>query len=65
MNILYTTHCPKCEVLKKKLFAAGIEFAEIDDKDIIASKNVDCVPVLEINGETMDFAAAVEWLKNV
>ena len=34
MNIVvYSTHCPQCKVLEKKLQMAGIEFTICDDMD--------------------------------
>lgn len=63
MAILYTTHCPKCEVLRKKLLAANIDFLEIDDINILAKKGIDIVPVLEVNNELMSFSSAIEWIK--
>ena len=53
--ILYSTDCPKCKVLKSKLDSKGIEYNVISDVDIMTSKGIDTVPVLEINGEMMNF----------
>lgn len=64
MNILYTTHCLKCDVLKEKLDAAGIEYCEVDRVEEISAQGIDAVPVLQVNGIKMSFATAVEWIKN-
>lgn len=64
MNILYTTHCPKCNVLKEKLDAANIDYCEVDDVEKIAAQGIDAVPVLQVNDIKMSFSTAVEWLKN-
>ena len=36
--ILYTTHCPKCLVLEKKLASKNIEFEEITDNELMLKK---------------------------
>lgn len=60
--ILYSTGCPQCNVLKKKLIAKGIPFEENTDKEQMLSLNFVRVPVLEVNGNRMDFTAANKWL---
>lgn len=60
--ILYTTHCPKCSVLEKKLTAKNISYSEITDVEIITQKGFDAVPILEVDGITMDFKAANTWI---
>lgn len=64
MNILYTTHCPKCNVLKEKLDAANIEYCEVDDIEKMVIQEIDTVPVLQVDDIKMSFPTAVEWIKN-
>ncbi len=49
----YTSHCPKCKVLKKLMDDKKIEYVEIDDENIyleIAKKNnIISMPFAEIN----------------
>ena len=59
---LYSTGCPKCKVLKTKLDSKNINYNIISDVDIIASKGINTVPVLEVNGDMMDFKTAVNWV---
>ena len=59
---MYTTGCPRCNVLKKKLDEKGIQYEIITDKDIMMSKGFSVVPVLEVNDRTMDFTEAVKWI---
>ena len=63
-NILYSTGCPKCKVLEKKLNNAGIPYEVVSDIDIITSKGFDTVPVLSVLGKTMDFSEAIKWINN-
>ena len=60
--ILYTIGCPMCQVLKKKLDMKNIQFKEINDIDIMKNKGISSVPVLEINGELMNFSDANKWV---
>ena len=60
--ILYTTHCPKCNVLKAKLDAKNISYTEIDDTTQMLSLGVTVVPVLSVDGSFMEFKAAVDWV---
>jgi glutaredoxin-related protein len=59
--ILYTTHCPKCEILKKKLTQKDIQFEEVTDMEVMMAKGFMAAPMLEVDGEVMDFAKANEW----
>ena len=64
--ILYSTGCPKCNVLEKKLTAAGIEYEVVTDEKVITDVcdtiGTDFLPILEVNGEYYDFAAAIKWV---
>lgn len=64
MNVLYSTHCPKCNVLKEKLDAANIPYCEIDNVEEISAKGINAVPVLQVDNIMMSFTTAVEWIKN-
>ena len=60
--ILYSTGCPKCNVLKKKLNDKNINFTENNDIDIMTSLGIEQVPVLSIDGKLMDFSQANTWI---
>lgn len=63
--ILYSTGCPKCQVLKKKLDAKNIEYILCDDQNKMKAENIDKVPVLKINGEKLNFKAAVDYVNEL
>ena len=63
MITLYTIHCPQCNVLKKKLDAAGISYTLIDDRDTLRELGYTKLPILSVNGLDMDFHQAITWLK--
>lgn len=64
MITLYTIDCPKCKILEKKLEQAGVEYEVCKDREIIASKEFDLMPVLDVDGRIMGFGEAVKWVNN-
>ena len=62
--VLYSTHCPKCSVIEKKLKQKNISYEEVNDIEKMKEKGYLSVPILEVNGVSIDFKAASDWLKN-
>lgn len=62
--VLYSTHCPRCNVLEKKLKQNNISYEEVTDVEIMKEKGYLSVPVLEIDGVSMDFKTASDWINN-
>lgn len=62
--ILYSTHCPRCNVLTKKLQDAGVQYDEINDVEIMKTKGFHEAPKLEVEGVIMSFGEAIKWIKN-
>ncbi len=60
--VFYSTHCPKCNVLKTKLDEKGIEYKENNDVDEMIAKGWRSAPVLEIDGKGLMFKEAVDWV---
>lgn len=60
--VLYSTGCPKCEVLKTKLEAKNIEFSTNDNVDEMLSMGINQVPVLKVNDEFLEFSKANDWI---
>lgn len=63
--VLYSTGCPRCNVLETKLKNKGIDFEEVNDEDIMINKGFDSVPVLEVDGNYMDFGKANEFINSL
>lgn len=63
-TVLYSTGCPKCKILKKKLDEKGIEYSEVNDVDAMLASNIDAVPVLIDGNNRMNFKEALNWVKN-
>lgn len=61
---LFSTGCPKCKVLEAKLKQKGIVYEHINDMDIMTEKGFMSVPMLEVDGNVMDFATANNWINN-
>ena len=59
---LYSTGCPKCKVLVTKLDSKNINYNVVSDINVIISKGINAVPVLEIDNNLMDFKTAVDWV---
>lgn len=63
---LYTTHCPKCNVLKAKLDDKNLQYEEVTDIDVMTSLGIDEVPVLQIDdGPLLVFSEAVKYVNQM
>ena len=61
---LYSNNCPKCEILESKLKDKNIEFEIINDEEIFRSLNIDKFPVLEVDGNLLQFSEANKWVNS-
>ena len=63
MNVvLFSTNCPKCKVLVKKLDKANIKYQTVTDVKVMLDKGFMSAPMLEVDGEVMDFSQANNWI---
>lgn len=60
--ILYSTNCPKCNVLEKKLEQKNIKFELETNQEVMINKGFMSAPMLEVDGEIMDFIKANDWV---
>lgn len=60
--VFYSTGCPKCKVLKKKLESKGIEYTENNDVDEMIKLGFQNVPIIVSGDEIMEFNEAVKWI---
>ena len=63
--ILYTTHCPKCSVLEKKLAKKGLNYTEFTSIPEMIALGISSVPVLSVDGELFSFEKANQWINSV
>lgn len=64
---MYTTHCPKCDVMARKLKEANIQYEEIDDNakvlEVATAGGFTMAPILEVDGHAMDFKDGIDWIR--
>lgn len=60
--ILYSTHCPRCSMVEKKLKDNNIDYTEINDIDKMTELGFTSVPMLDMNGVIMDYTKAIKFL---
>lgn len=63
--IFYTTHCPQCRVLERKLQETGIEYTECDNVDKMLALGLQSAPALGVNGELFNLKQALAYLRGV
>ena len=61
--VLYTNHCPCCEVLEGRLKAAGIRYRVVDDVRLMLEMGLTAVPMLKTDDMMMNYPAALKWLE--
>ena len=62
MIVVYSTGCPKCGVLERKLNEKSISYEMCTDVDKMLGLGITSVPVLDVDGKMMDFQEAVKWI---
>lgn len=61
---VYSTGCPKCRVLLKKLDKNDIKYQVVSDMAEMKSLNITTIPMILLeNGNFMNFNESIEWLK--
>lgn len=60
--ILYSTGCPKCSVLKRKLDEKGIVYSENNNVDEMLAMGITEAPMLQADGVLMDFVTAAKLI---
>lgn len=60
---LYSTGCPQCNVLKRKLEAANIEYTLNTDQEEMMNLGFRSAPVLKVDDVYYIFTDALAWLK--
>ena len=62
MITLYSTNCPRCMVLEKKLNNAGIEYVINNNVDEMLSLGFMQAPILMADNKAMNFKDAIDWI---
>ncbi len=59
---LYSTNCPRCVVLEKKLQNAGINFSINNNIEEMLALGFLEAPILMVDGKAMTFKEANDWI---
>lgn len=64
---LYSTDCPRCKVLKKKLEEKNIQYTEINSLATMQELNIQSIPMLLIDDTPplLNFMEALKWMNNL
>lgn len=60
--ILYSTGCPKCSILKKKLDMYHMDYEICRDTDVMLSKGLKEAPALEVEGKILGYKEAIKFI---
>lgn len=60
--VLFSTGCPKCKVLERKLEDKGIVYTENNNTDDMKERGFTSVPILSVNGQLLNFYDANKWI---
>lgn len=64
--VLYTTGCPKCKILEKKLNDKKVDFTTVSDRDELIAAHITSVPMLKKpDGVVLDYFAAVKYVNSL
>lgn len=62
--LVYTIHCPQCNVLEKKLQQAGLTYSIVDDRAELEKMGMEQFPMMQVDcGPLMTFKEANKWIK--
>ena len=66
MIVFYTSHCPKCKVLKQLMDKKQIEYIEVDDANnympIAEDNNIMSMPFAKIDGVVINNRELIKYI---
>ena len=60
--ILYSTGCPRCKILEKKLDEKKIAYTKVTDTETMSGLGISKVPMLSVNGTMYGYLDAVKMV---
>lgn len=60
--ILYSTGCPQCKILTKKLEEKHIPFIVNSDEEKMAELQFKSLPILKVDDQYLTFIEAINWI---
>lgn len=64
MVTLFSTNCPRCKVLERKLMAAGIKYTVSYDIQEVIDAGFKSAPILKVDNKYYNFKEGVDWINN-
>lgn len=64
MITLFSTNCPRCKVLERKLIAAGLDYTVNTDIKEVIDAGFKSAPVLKVDDTYYTFKEGVDWINN-
>ena len=61
----YSNDCPRCKILQQKLDEKGVMYEKVSDVEIMKQKGFMSVPMLEVDGNIMNYLEAINWVKEI
>lgn len=62
---MYSTGCPKCNILEKKLEQKNIKYEICEDVGEMINLGIQTVPVLEVDGNLLQYNQAVNYINTL
>lgn len=62
--VLYSTGCPRCNILQKKLESKHIDYTVNNNEDEMISVGMTEAPSLFVDGKLLNFSEAIEWVNS-
>lgn len=64
MVTLFSTNCPKCKILSRKLDMKGIDYTVTTDIQEIIDAGFKSAPILKVDDTYYTFKEGVDWVNN-
>lgn len=64
MVTLFSTNCPRCKILERKLTSAGIDYTVNYDIQEVIDAGFKSAPILKVDNTYYNFKEGVDWINN-
>lgn len=65
MITLYSTNCPKCNILETKLKNKNVTFEISNNLTDLIEKGFREAPILKVKDEYLNFSEAIKWIQEI
>lgn len=63
--VLYSTGCPMCKILEKKLAQKNVKYQLCNDTEAMMNMGFQSVPMLAVGDKIYNFREAVSWANSL